>query len=42
MDVAAPAGLIGIWLAYFFRQLEQRPLMPLREPDLEGALNHGR
>jgi hypothetical protein len=42
MDVAAPAGLIGIWLAYFFIQLEKRPLMPLHEPNLEEALNHGR
>jgi len=42
MDIAAPAGLIGIWLAYFFIQLERRPLMPLHEPNLEEALNHGR
>jgi hypothetical protein len=42
MDIAAPAGLIGIWLAYFFIQLEKRPLMPLHEPNLEEALNHGR
>jgi hypothetical protein len=42
MDIAAPAGLIGIWLWYFFGQLEKRPLMPLHEPELEGALNHGR
>jgi len=42
MDVAAPAGLTGIWLAYFLLQLEKRPLLPLREPHLEEALEHGR
>ena len=42
MDLAAPAGLIGIWLAYFFLQLEKRPLLPLKEPHLEEALEHGR
>ena len=42
MDFAAPLGLVGIWLAYFLHQLEQRPLMPLREPQLEETLQHGR
>jgi hypothetical protein len=42
MDVAAPVGLIGIWLWYFLTQLEKRPLMPLKEPQLEEALAHGR
>ena len=42
MDFAAPIGIGGIWLAYFLRQLEQRPLMPLHEPHLEEALAHGR
>ena len=42
MDLAAPAALIGIWLAYFFMQLEKRPLLPLRDPLLEEALQHGR
>jgi hypothetical protein len=35
-------GLLGIWLAYFLRQLEKRPLMPINSPNLEEALQHGR
>ena len=42
MDFAAPIGIGGIWLAYFLYQLEKRPLMPLADPHLEGALRHGR
>jgi hypothetical protein len=42
MDFAAPVGLVGIWLSYFFTQLEKRPLLPLNDIDLEGALRHGR
>jgi hypothetical protein len=42
MDFAAPMGLLGIWLAYFLRQLEKRPLMPINSPHLEEALQHGR
>jgi hypothetical protein len=42
MDITAPIGLGGIWLAYFLFQLEKRPLMPLNDPHLEEALEHGR
>jgi hypothetical protein len=42
MDFVAPVGLFGIWLAYFFLQLEKRPLMPVNEPHLVEALEHGR
>jgi hypothetical protein len=42
MDLAAPAGLIGIWIAYFLHQLEKRPLLPGRDPQIEEALKHGR
>jgi hypothetical protein len=42
MDFAAPLGLLGLWLAYFLTQLEKRPLMPLGEPHLQEALEHGR
>ena len=42
MDITAPAGMIGLWLAYFFLQLEKRPLMPINEPHLVEALEHGR
>jgi hypothetical protein len=42
MDFAAPIGLGGIWLAYFLIQLGKRPLMPLNDPHLIEALEHGR
>ena len=42
MDITTPAGLCGIWLAYFLYQLEKRPLMPLNDPHLLEALEHGR
>jgi hypothetical protein len=42
MDFAAPLGIGGLWLAYFLTQLEKRPLMPLNDPQLVEALEHGR
>jgi hypothetical protein len=41
-DFAAPLALVGLWLAYFLAQLEKRPLMPVNNPNLEDALQHGR
>jgi hypothetical protein len=32
MDIAAPLGLGGIWLALFFSYLRRRPLLPLGAP----------
>ena len=40
MDVAAPIGIGGIWLAYFAWQLKGRPLLPLGDPELEEAIEH--
>ncbi len=42
MDLAAPLGVLGLWLWYFLLQLEKRPLMPLQDPHLVEALRHGR
>jgi hypothetical protein len=42
MDFAAPVGMGGIWLAYFLIQLGRRPLMPINDPHLAEALEHGR
>ena len=42
MDFTAPVGLIAIWIAYFLFQLEKAPLLPIGEPHLEEALEHGR
>jgi hypothetical protein len=42
MDFLMPIGLGGIWLALFLWQLPLRPLLPLGDPHLEEALEHGR
>jgi hypothetical protein len=42
VDITAPIGIGGVWLAHFLRQLEKRPLLPVNEPHLVEALEHGR
>ena len=42
MDFLLPIGLGGSWLGWFLWQLAQRPLMPVGDPQLEEALEHGR
>ncbi|HEY3027088.1 MAG TPA: hypothetical protein VGJ55_13150 [Pyrinomonadaceae bacterium] len=42
MDVVAPLGIGGIWLAMFSWQLQQRPLVPLNDPQLETVLEEAR
>jgi hypothetical protein len=42
MDLAAPVALGGIWLWAFTSQLNKRPLLPIRDPHLQEALEHGR
>ncbi len=42
LDLAAPVGIGGLWFAYFFYHLRQRPILPVNAPDLQKALNHGR
>jgi hypothetical protein len=37
MDVTAPVGLGGLWLAYFFYQLKGRPTLPALDPRLKEA-----
>lgn len=32
MDLAAPIGIGGIWIAWYIRQLKQGPLLPLHDP----------
>jgi hypothetical protein len=41
MDFAAPIAVGGIWLWYFFGQLMSRPLVPVMDPFLENAIEHG-
>jgi hypothetical protein len=38
LDLAAPVGIGGIWLWMFLTQLAQRPLLPVRDPQLASAL----
>jgi len=42
VDISALVGLGGIWMAYFLHQLAKRPLVPLNDPFLSEALQHGR
>ena len=41
MDVMAPIGLGGLWLATFVWQLRGRSLLPLYDPALQEAREHG-
>jgi hypothetical protein len=42
LDIVAPIGFGGLWLAMFFHTLPTRPLLPMGYPDLQKALSHGR
>lgn len=37
MDVAAPIGIGGLWVAVFLRQLKSRPLLPQLDPRMKEA-----
>ena len=41
MDVLAPIGIGGLWIAAFLTQLKGKPLLPLHDSRFEGALGHG-
>src|SRR5207244_13216192 len=38
MDMVAPIGMGGLWLAAFARELSQRPLIPINDPQYESVL----
>jgi hypothetical protein len=40
MDVIAPIGIGGVWLAVFCQRLKGRSLLPLHDPSLGGVLEH--
>lgn len=40
MDLLALIGIGGVWFATFLWQLQDRPLLPLHDPELQGALQH--
>ncbi len=41
MDIVAPLAVGGIWVWYFLGQLMKRPLVPVMDPFLENAIEHG-
>ncbi len=41
MDVVAPIGMGGLWLAAFARSLMSRPLIPINDPQYESVLQQG-
>lgn len=41
MDVLAPIGVGGLWLATFLWQLGKRPLLPMNDPEMIRAVAHG-
>lgn len=38
LDIVVPIALVGLWLGSFARNLKQRPLLPLGDPNLSEAL----
>jgi hypothetical protein len=42
MDFVAPVAVGGIWLWYFLGELKKRPLVPVNDPFLEDAIEHGK
>jgi hypothetical protein len=41
MDIVAPVAVGGIWVWYFLGQLMKRPLVPVMDPFLANAIEHG-
>lgn len=41
MNFCVPLSIGCLWIAMFIWQLKKRPLLPLRAPNLEKALQHG-
>jgi hypothetical protein len=41
LDLVAPVAIGGLWVAAFAGQLRGKPLVPLRDPRLEEAYQHG-
>jgi len=42
LDLVGPIAVGGIWLWYFFTQLAKRPVVPVNDPFLQPAIEHGR
>ncbi len=41
LDLAAPFGFLGLWIALLIWQFKSRPPVPFRDPTLQEILNHG-
>ncbi len=41
LDIVTPIALGGIWVYFFIGELLKRPLLPVGDPGLQGALEHG-
>jgi len=41
LDLAAGAGVGGVWFAWFLWQLKQMPLLPIHDPYLAEAIANG-
>jgi len=40
LDIVAPVGIGGLWLAVFLSNLKGRPLLPIKDPRLQEAFQH--
>jgi hypothetical protein len=40
--LVGPAAVGGLWLWYFFGELAKRPMVPIKDPFLENAIEHGK
>jgi hypothetical protein len=41
MDFVALFAVGGLWVWYFLNELGKRPLVPVMDPFLENAIEHG-
>ena len=42
LDFLLPAGIGGVWMAWYFRKLKDLPLIPVNDPNLREVLEHVR
>ncbi len=42
LDIVAPIAVGGFWLAFFIYQYGKRPILPVMDPFLQKAIDHGK
>ncbi len=42
LDILAPIAVGGLWLWWFLGELQRSPLVPINDPFLENAIEHGK